>query len=1209
MSSLLQKLKVKPQPGVKKEFAVGIVKKSKAKPDKKDQAEDVESDKLEIQELKVEADEDIEQGVDGVVDGDGGVGDDAVDSAVDLTDKDPGITIIDKRKIGYNRKDFLKRLREKGLVAPVIGKKPEPTIKPKKFKKPVVKDEEKGEKPVVIKKLKKKLKLSSKITKGSITAFQGENVVKKAKAKPKLKVVQEAPVELMKIGDTDIKDRLRPKEDTVIKAPQYYMNNRQAFVQFINTLFYRYKSELEDESKDVTCESRTTGGPFKAMPHQKIVRDYLSLYSPYRGLLLYHGLGSGKTCSSVGIAEGLKTRNQVIIMTPASLRMNYIEQMKKCGDDLYKKNQYWEFINTESNPEYIDTLAKVLNLDKTFIKKNNGAWLVNVNKASNYNDLSAEAKENLNNQINKMIQAKYKFINYNGLRMSHVDALSRDGSINPFDNKVIIIDEAHNFISRIVNKLGRTDTISMRLYEYLLSARNCRIVLLTGTPIINYPNEIGILFNILRGYIKTWHLPLNVKTDRKINEASLKQIFEKEKMLDYLEYRPSSKTLVITKNPFGFINVRRKVRGKDETKLMGVKVAKDANLTNYELPDNEIYSDETFERYIFSKLAENDIDVIRSGIRVENFKALPDTLEEFKNLFIAASGEVQNEKMFKNRIIGLTSYFKSAQEALLPKYDKATDMVVEKIPMSDYQFGIYEKAREAERDQEKNNAKRKKRGGKQTDGLYDDTVSTYRIFSRAFCNFVFPPEMKRPMPNDDENLADAVKKLDEDDVDNKDVTQRMDNPDGKYNADDAEELKKEIDEKEDVSYDARISGALKFLKENEATYLSEEGLSKYSPKFLSMLHNIKESMDDTTSNGLHLIYSQFRTLEGIGIFKLVLEANGFTQFRLKKNARDEWTVNIPDEDKGKPTFALYTGTETAEEKEIIRNIYNSEWEYVPKTVTNELKEMSRNNHYGEIIKVLMITSSGAEGIDLKNIRHIHLVEPYWHPVRLEQVIGRGVRICSHADLPEQLRNVKVYLYLMTFTEEQKLGDASIELRLKDLSKKLYHHDKETGIYHPIDETDKEQVKISSRIPLTSDEALHEISTIKDEINKQLIKSVKEASIDCDIHSRAGMKEGLICLSYGDKVSSTKMSYTPSYKSQATDVEEEFNVEKITWKAITLTLGSKKYKLRLEEDGKTRTDMVYDYASFERAKTVPGAQPLYLGRLVFIGKKVRIVPDE
>ena len=203
------------------------------------------------------------------------------------------------------------------------------------------------------------------------------------------------------------------------------------------------------------------------------------------------------------------------------------------------------------------------------------------------------------------------------------------------------------------------------------------------------------------------------------------------------------------------------------------------------------------------------------------------------------------------------------------------------------------------------------------------------------------------MPNDDENISDAVKKLDEDDIDNKDISDRIDNPDGKYNADDVEELKKEIDEREDVSYDARITNALKFLKENESTYLTGEGLTKYSPKFYTMLQNIKETMADTTKNGLHLIYSQFRTLEGIGIFKLVLEANGFTQFRLKKNARDEWSVNIP---RNRENPHLHYGT-NAEEKEII-HIYNSEWDYVPSTVTNELKEMSRNNHYGRLLKYL-----------------------------------------------------------------------------------------------------------------------------------------------------------------------------------------------------------------------------------------------------------------
>ena len=88
----------------------------------------------------------------------------------------------------------------------------------------------------------------------------------------------------------------------------------------------------------------------------------------------------------------------------------------------------------------------------------------------------------------------------------------------------------------------------------LLRANNSRIVLLSGTPVINYPNEFAILFNILRGYIKTWKIPLNVKTNKKIDKQTLQEMFLGEKSLDYLDYSPSSKILTVTRNPFGFKN-------------------------------------------------------------------------------------------------------------------------------------------------------------------------------------------------------------------------------------------------------------------------------------------------------------------------------------------------------------------------------------------------------------------------------------------------------------------------------------------------------------------------------------------------------------------------------------------------------------------------------------------------------------------------------
>ena len=62
----------------------------------------------------------------------------------------------------------------------------------------------------------------------------------------------------------------------------------------------------------------------------------------------------------------------------------------------------------------------------------------------------------------------------------------------------------------------------MKLYHLLMNAEDCRVVLLTGTPIINYPNEVGVMMNILRGYIKTLEVKLNVLTNDKIDNKFLK---------------------------------------------------------------------------------------------------------------------------------------------------------------------------------------------------------------------------------------------------------------------------------------------------------------------------------------------------------------------------------------------------------------------------------------------------------------------------------------------------------------------------------------------------------------------------------------------------------------------------------------------------------------------------------------------------------------
>ena len=143
------------------------------------------------------------------------------------------------------------------------------------------------------------------------------------------------------------------------------------------------------------------------------------------------------------------------------------------------------------------TLYQMFYLCVEFIKKQKGIWLVNIKKPPNFDSLNSYEKRTLDDQLNEMIRYKYTFYNYNGLRNSKLNEMTKNNTINPFDNSIVIIDESHNFISRIVNKLGYKNSLSLRLYEYLMTATNSKVILLSGTPIINSPNEIAIAYNIL----------------------------------------------------------------------------------------------------------------------------------------------------------------------------------------------------------------------------------------------------------------------------------------------------------------------------------------------------------------------------------------------------------------------------------------------------------------------------------------------------------------------------------------------------------------------------------------------------------------------------------------------------------------------------------------------------------------------------------------
>jgi hypothetical protein len=782
-----------------------------------------------------------------------------------------------------------------------------------------------------------------------------------------------------------------------------------------------------------------------------------------------------------------------------------------------------------------------------------------------------------------MIRQKYTFINYNGLRSTRLAEMTSNYTRNIFDNSVVIIDEAHNLISRIVNKIKKEKGITgeekkkkkeeegkegekkeedsifgeqtplnlaTKLYYMLLRAKNARVVLLSGTPVINYPNEFGILFNILRGYIKTWKIPLNVKTNKKIDKQTLQEILMGEKSLDYLDYSPSSKILTITRNPFGFKNKIKKESGYQG--VSNVKKEESGDL----VIDNEFTSDDDFERKIISILKRNDIDVIPSGIQVINQKALPDDFNTFMSRYINDSDKtLQNVDALKRRIIGLSSYFRSAQESLLPRYNKqlGIDYHIVRIPMSDVQFKVYEAARKQERELESKKPKFN------TEELFEEKASTYRIFSRLFCNYVMPD---RPIPmSNKKKKGDEKEGVQEEMPEMAQLIKEGTKIESKQDVEDEREGEIEGDEILDAiggtNYKERLDRAIKNIEEHSNDFLTPEALETYSPKFLHILENID---DPTNHPGLHLVYSQFRTAEGIGLFSLVLEKNGFARFRIKKNHLNVWEIDIPEVDEGKPTYALYTGTETSEEKEMLRHIYNGEWNQIPESISSVLKSKYHNNNMGEVIKVFMITSSGSEGINLRNTRYVHIMEPYWHPVRTEQVIGRARRICSHKDLPKALQTVEVFIYLMIFSESQLKSDEAIELKRKDLS------------------------KAKPRVPITSDQYLFEISEIKANLTAQLTDAVKESSFDCYIYSNGK------CVNFGDPTNE-KYAYVPNYAEQQNDTTVRANKVAIEWVGKPITINGVEYVYR--RSSKDLLDL-YDKDTYLRALEDAAVQPLKVG---------------
>jgi hypothetical protein len=258
-----------------------------------------------------------------------------------------------------------------------------------------------------------------------------------------------------------------------------------------------------------------------------------------------------------------------------------------------------------------------------------------------------------------------------------------------------------------------------------------------------------------------------------------------------------------------------------------------------------------------------------------------------------------------------------------------------------------------------------------------------------------------------------------------------------------------------------------------------EALYACSAKFLIIIINILRSP------GPVLVYSNYVLMEGLQILKLYLKYFGFSSFKDLNSGVDGFR------------YIEYHGGIDKEER--FRNVeqYN-----VP------------NNIDGKIVKIIMISPAGAEGLSLFNTRQVHIVEPYWHEVRIKQMIGRAIRLCSHKLLPKKERHVEVFRY--------------------------------------------KSIRITPNRKITTDQLIESIARSKEGLLQSFEDAIKEASIDCELFkSHNLLVNDYKCFKFDEK-SLFDEQIGPAYKE---DLIDDFRMDNGSNSVNSKTIRIKVIKIK------------------------------------------------
>ena len=805
--------------------------------------------------------------------------------------------------------------------------RPGPTIKIKTAKKPPkpapeeIKPEVAPKKPRAPRKTKKLLPVPAEGAIENVATKRGRTPGKKNK--PTIQEV--APQEVINNQREDIKEETeeakhntellrkeRAEHDDYMANPtdEYdflypHLNDPNFIVKLSrHKEFYdtQYDGQIHpiEKQADILCN---TG--FELTPHQLFVKNFLSMQTPYNSLLLYHGLGSGKTCSSIGIAEEMRSymkqlniTKRILVIASPNVQANFRLQLFD-----------------ETKLEYIQGRSA-----------DDGIWNINscvgnsLIKEINPTNLKGLSKEKVISSIKRIINNSYLFMGYIQLTNYIFNAIKKSANIENltkpqrkkllikhirelFDNRLIIIDEVHNIrISDDNQERKKTALLLMKVAKY---SQNMRLLLLSATPMFNSYQEIVWLTNLMNINDKRATIKVSDVFDSKGGWVPAKQLSNGTMSED-------GKSLLIRKLT-GYISY---VRGENPytfpyrvypTQFAEMNyVLLNQSYPSIQLNGNPISEEERIKYIdVFATTLETD------SIQYKGYKRILDEMKAKSNDQYTMTGKLRKMPAFEDmESFGYTSL----------------QLLIEAL------------------------------------------------------NIVYPNPVLENPANNSPSLSNEDDEISKGLVGESGLRNTMN-----Y----VKETKDMMQLKYKFSYKPEIKEHI----------FAPKHIGKYSAKIEEICNCIKEG------RGIIMIYSQYID-GGLVPMALALEEMGFSRFGSTPNTPNLFATppgELVDYKMKKKTkdapfhpakYVMITG-----DKAFSHN--NS----------GDIKVLTHSdNKDGKNVKVILLSRAGAEGLDFKNIRQVHIMEPWYNMNRIEQIIGRAVRNLSHCKLDFKKRNVEIYLH-------------------------------------------------------------------------------------------------------------------------------------------------------------------------------------------------------